>query len=69
MKIAAWAGSLLLLLMWLATFPPANNPVIDDHVIYILVLLLLYKTDSGKLLGFGESWNKTKLVRSYPLLK
>jgi thiosulfate dehydrogenase [quinone] large subunit len=41
----ALAGSIMLLLMYLATFPPANNPLLSDHVVYILVLALLaYKS-------------------------
>lgn len=43
-KFVAWgamAGSVMLLLMYLAVLPPANNPLIDDHIIYILVLALL----------------------------
>ncbi|MEX2014129.1 MAG: hypothetical protein WD896_02120 [Parcubacteria group bacterium] len=37
----ALAGSLEMLLMYLASFPPANNPLLDEHVVYILVLILL----------------------------
>lgn len=44
-SLAAWAGSIMLLLMWLAVFPPENNPLLDDHIVYILVLMLLaYKS-------------------------
>ena len=35
------AGSLMLALMYLATFQPVNNPLIDDHLVYILVLGLI----------------------------
>jgi len=35
------AGSLILALMYLATFQPVNNPLIDDHLVYILVLGLI----------------------------
>ena len=35
------AGSVMLLLMYLAVMPPPNNPLIDDHLVYILVLALL----------------------------
>src|SRR3989344_5657823 len=35
------AGSTMLYLMYLAVLPPANNPFIDDHLIYILVLVVL----------------------------
>ena len=39
------AGSVMLLLMYLAALPPPNNPFLDDHIVYILVLALLaYKS-------------------------
>lgn len=37
----AVAGSVMMLLMWLATFPPENNPLIDEHIVYVLVLGIL----------------------------
>lgn len=40
-KWGALAGSIMLLLMYLAVLPPENNPIIDDHIIYILVLAVL----------------------------
>ena len=40
-KIAGISGSIMMFLMWLAVLPPTNNPVIDDHVVYIVVLALL----------------------------
>lgn len=39
MRLAIFSGSLMLLLMYLATIPPEHNPIIDDHIIYPLVLL------------------------------
>ena len=41
MRIAAAAGALLLVMMWSAVLPPENNPFMDDHLIYALVLGLL----------------------------
>jgi hypothetical protein len=37
-KWGAIVGILMMLLMYLASFPPTNNPIIDDHIIYIFVL-------------------------------
>lgn len=37
----AVAGSVMMMLMWFAVFPPENNPLLDDHVVYALVLALL----------------------------
>lgn len=46
----AISGMLMMLFMWLAVLPPANNPLIDDHIIYIFVLwLLLLKSKNGEL--------------------
>jgi thiosulfate dehydrogenase (quinone) large subunit len=43
-KFVRWgaiAGIVLMLLMWLAALPPENNPIVDDHIVYALVLALL----------------------------
>lgn len=43
-KFVKWgclAGSVMLLLMYLALLLPENNPIIDDHLVYILVLALV----------------------------
>lgn len=39
--LGAIAGSTMMLLMWLAAFPPQNNPLIDDHIVYIFALLVV----------------------------
>lgn len=43
-KYVKWgciAGSIMLALMYLALLFPTTNPVIDDHIVYILVLALI----------------------------
>ncbi len=40
-RVGAFVGIILLVLMYLSVLPPENNPVIDDHIIYILVLILI----------------------------
>ncbi len=46
-KWAAIAGIILMLLMYLAAFPSENNPIIDEHVIYLLVLAVLALDSKG----------------------
>ena len=52
-KYVLWgavAGIIMMVLMWLATFPPVNNPLVDEHIVYALVLTLLaIKSRSGEL--------------------
>jgi len=46
----AAAGVVMMLLMWLAALPPENNPIVDDHIVYALVLTLLaLKSKRGEL--------------------
>ncbi len=69
MKIASYSGALLLTLMWLAVLPPEHHPIIDEHIIYALVLILLASTNSGEVWGMGKWWSKTKCVKKYSWLK
>ena len=34
------AGVVMMVLMWLALLFPENNPIVDDHIVYALVLAL-----------------------------
>ncbi|HEX9595051.1 MAG TPA: hypothetical protein VF996_02900 [Candidatus Saccharimonadales bacterium] len=69
MRIAVVSGVLLLLMMWTAAFPPANNPLIDDHIIYALVLIGLLKVNNEQALGLRSWWRGTNLVKHYPVLE
>ncbi len=35
------AGALMMFSMFLALLPPENNPIVDEHIVYILVLALI----------------------------
>lgn len=68
-KIAGYAGSLLMLLLWAAVLPPANHPFLDEHIIYALLLLGLAKSNAGDGLGLGRIWSSTALVQKYRFLR
>ncbi|MCA9391681.1 hypothetical protein KC614_00560 [candidate division WWE3 bacterium] len=68
MQIATVSGVLLILLIYLSRFPPANNPLVDEHLIYILCLLILYVSRAGEYWGLGKWWTSTKIVRRFPIL-
>ncbi len=69
LRIAAYSGTLLFLLMWSAALFPANNPIIDDHIIYALVLLLFPYFQAGDTLGQGLWWKKQKFVKKNRFLE
>ena len=69
MNLAAAAGAVMLVMMWSAVLPPANNPVMDDHLIYALTLGLLAGLGAGRWLGLGRKWQRTSLVKKMPVLR
>jgi thiosulfate dehydrogenase [quinone] large subunit len=69
MRIAAAAGSLLLVLMWAAELPLANNPFMDDHLVYAMVLVALALASAGRTFGLGGRWEQLGFVQKYSWLK
>ncbi|KKQ87948.1 MAG: DoxX family protein [Parcubacteria group bacterium GW2011_GWF2_38_8] len=70
MRLGGSVGILILFLMYTAVgLSPANNLFIDEHIIYILVLIMLVLTDAGQYLGIGNRWGNTSLVGKYRFLK
>ena len=69
MRIAAVAGSLMLVLMWAAELPLQNNPFMDDHLIYSMVLVALALVSAGRTVGFGAAWERLHLVQRNGWLK
>ena len=69
MRIAAGAGTLLLLMMWAAELPLTTNPFMDEHIVYAIVLIGLTLAGAGTTLGLGTTWAATPLVRRLPILK
>jgi thiosulfate dehydrogenase (quinone) large subunit len=69
MRIAAAAGATLMVLMWTAVLPPANNPFMDDHLIYAMILVVLALLGAGETLGLGKVWGRLSMVERFGFLK
>lgn len=69
MRAAAAAGALLYLMMYAAVMVPENNPVLDDHVIGAISVVVLALTLAGDTWGAGKAWGKSRLVRRYRFLR
>jgi thiosulfate dehydrogenase (quinone) large subunit len=79
LRISAIAGSVMMLLMWLAEFPldrftaagepsGSTNPLIDYHIIYALALIVAALTYAGHTWGLGRRWAALPLVQRQPWL-
>jgi thiosulfate dehydrogenase (quinone) large subunit len=69
MRIAGIGGAVLYLLMWSVVLPPANNPVIDEHILGAITLVALALANAGDTWGLGRWWTKTEAVERYPALR
>jgi thiosulfate dehydrogenase [quinone] large subunit len=69
MRIAGYSGAVLMVLLWSTNLPPANNPIIDEHIVFMILLLGLTVVKAGQWLGLGKWWVNTPMVKRIPLLE
>ena len=68
-RVAAVAGTVLYVLMWTVVLPPENNPVLDDHLLGAVTMIVLGLTLAGDTWGAGSLWSRLTLVRRFPALR
>lgn len=79
MRIGSIGGALLLMMMYLAAAPWAqytdeagsnlsNNPIVDDHLVYAIVLIMLMLFTAERTWGLGKWWQSLGFVKSNPWL-
>jgi thiosulfate dehydrogenase [quinone] large subunit len=66
-RIAGLSGAALVMLMWAANLPPERNPVIDEHVVYAVLLVGLALVRAGQWYGLSNRLSKI-WARSAPVL-
>jgi thiosulfate dehydrogenase [quinone] large subunit len=69
MRIGTAAGALMYAFMYAASLPLENNPVVDDHLVGIIVMAVLALGAAGTTWGLGRWWNRTEVVQNYPVLR
>ncbi|MFB2585349.1 DoxX family protein [Herbiconiux liukaitaii] len=73
LRVSAVVGSAIMVLMYLAEWPFAanaasTNPLVDYHIIYALVLIVLAALSAGDTWGAGAAWKRLPLVQRLPWL-
>jgi thiosulfate dehydrogenase [quinone] large subunit len=66
MRFALFWGSVMIFLFYIAQFPPANNPFLDEHIVYLGVFFLLAMVGAGRFLGLDAVIEKLPFVRRIP---
>ena len=69
MRLAAFSGGLLLIMMWSAALWPENNPFMDEHIIYAVVLFGLLSVNKNQVWGLRDWWVKQPIVKRLPILE
>lgn len=72
LRVSAGAGSLIMIMMWMAEWPPTKgttNPLIDYHIIYALVLIVAAVLLAGDTWGLGRWWARLPIVQRLPWLR
>ena len=69
LRLAAWSGVALLVMMWAASLPLENNPVIDDHLVYAAVLLAVAAASANQRFSLAGWWRSLSFVKKNPWLQ
>jgi len=66
---SAFWGAIMMLFYWAASLPLANGLVIDDHVVYAMLLFGLGAFGAGRILGLDEFLEDASIVQRNPWLR
>ncbi|MFG3408905.1 hypothetical protein [Streptomyces sp. NPDC048142] len=80
LRLTALAGTLMMALMWVAEWPPAQhlsdgsasmstNPFADYHLVYAVLLVALAAGSAGDVFGLGRLWARLPVIRDHGWLR
>ena len=69
-RFGSIAGIIFVISIYFSVIPLANNPIIDDHILYAIIFLMLIFTNAG-MYGptLANRYQKLAIVQKYPILK
>ena len=68
--MAGVSGAAMLMLMYVAAnMLPTDNPFLDSHIVYAVIMIVLPLAYSGRTLGLGRWWAATPMVRRFRFLE
>jgi thiosulfate dehydrogenase [quinone] large subunit len=67
-RFALFSAAAMMFMFYIAEFPPANNPFMDEHLVYIVVFGMLGALGAGRILGLDALVERLPWVRKIPAL-
>lgn len=69
-RFGSLAGIIFSLSIYFSVIPLANNPLIDEHILYAIIFLMLIFTNAGNYgWSLGRKWQELEIVKKFPILK
>lgn len=68
-RIATVAGVLLMVSLRLALLVPETNPIVDEHLVYALLLIGLAGLPAARRLSLAGWWERLPIVQRMPILR
>lgn len=68
-RITTAAGVAIMVLLRLATWQSENNPVVDDHLVYALLLIGLAVQPEARNASLARAWQRLPLVQRIAILR
>ena len=68
-KLGTIGAIAFLAVMYTLVLPPTDNPVIDNRIIIILALLVVYFFGGFEKISFSQKWKDFALVKRFPILE
>ena len=65
LRITAIAGTLLYVMMWSVALLPTTNPIIDDHILGAITLILFAAAGAGMTWGLSKQWRSIPFVADH----
>lgn len=65
LRLAALGTAMLMIPLWLSSLPLENNPIVDQHIIYTAVAILLAVVHAGRAFGLGQWWESLHLFAGW----
>lgn len=69
MRLGTTSGAVMYAFMYAAVLPLETNPVVDTHLIGIIVMVVLLLGAAGTTWGLGHTWRRLPIVERHPILR
>ena len=68
-KLTTFGISIFMIIMFMLRIPPTNNPVVDEHIVYLVTMIAVYFLGGFERLSLYAKWKELRIVKMFPILE